>query len=503
MRRLFYLVCLVLIAVNLYFSAYLVLHNDLRISNDIGRDFLLLREISEKKIILIGPRSNANGLFHGPLWSYVNYPIFALSDGNPMATGWFWVGLTAALVGSGWWVARKLFGPVAAAAYAVLLSMKMVGPTGEMFHSFAPIFVMPIFLYTVLFYLKTKQPRYLVFHLVAAAVMTQFNIGVGVPFLLLTGLLLTFFIIRQKLWLHLLVFAILPVLFANFIFFDLRHDFQLIKAAVAFSADQKHIKTYEHWLEDRLYWGTNLQLTDGAYPNPNLEKVFFAVTLLGTILLLRRRHPQRPFYLLVCFYFFGYVFLTFFNKGIILVHFTFLLIPLTTLWFVSFLETKWAKIFLPLFFLSIMVNLFALKTNITNLDQRFIGKFRDSWLALSAPAKAVVTREQGQEFGYFPFSPDAFAYQLRYALLYNFESTHAKSFEYVKKPTTYVIAAPPPENDPYMTHVWWRKNSVAITAEPTFSQTFPGGYVIEEFALTPEEMAAPHDKNIELGLHFR
>ena len=54
MRQLFFLLCGLLIAVNLYFSAYLPLHNDLRLSNDIGRDFLLLREIDEKKIIKYG-----------------------------------------------------------------------------------------------------------------------------------------------------------------------------------------------------------------------------------------------------------------------------------------------------------------------------------------------------------------------------------------------------------------------------------------------------------------
>ena len=108
-----------------------------------------------------------------------------------------------------------------------------------------------------------------------------------------------------------------------------------------------------------------------------------------------------------------------------------------------------------------------------------------------------------QEFGYFVFSPDSYAYQQRYAMIYSFKSLHAKAFEYVKKPTTYVIASPPPTNDPYMTHVWWRINEVKISSPPVLTKKFPGGYTIEKFNLSPQEQKVPFDPTIQLGISFR
>jgi len=60
-------------------------------------------------------------------------------------------------------------------------------------------------------------------------------------------------------------------------------------------------------------------------------------------------------------------------------------------------------------------------------------------------AQEVIKLQDGKEFGYFVYAPDAFAYQPRYAMIYNFKVAKAHAFEYTKKATTYVIAAPPPK----------------------------------------------------------
>ena len=77
------------------------------------------------------------------------------------------------------------------------------------------------------------------------------------------------------------------------------------------------------------------------------------------------------------------------------------------------------------------------------------------------------------------------------------------AFEYIKKPTTYVIAAPPPADNPYMTTLWWIRNEAKISNESAKTEKFPSGFTIEKFNLTPEEQKIQHDKNIELGIHFR
>ena len=82
-----------LVLANLFLAAWHFLHQDLVFSADIARDFSLFREIDRKKIILIGPRSSVSGLFHGPLWLYLNYPAYLIGQGNPVVVGWLQIAL--------------------------------------------------------------------------------------------------------------------------------------------------------------------------------------------------------------------------------------------------------------------------------------------------------------------------------------------------------------------------------------------------------------------------
>ena len=94
---------------NLFLSSWLAINGDLLFQTDLARDFLLLREIEERKFVLIGPRAGAAGLFHGPLWMYINYPIYFLFNGNPVANAWFWIVILALFYVSSFLIAKKLF----------------------------------------------------------------------------------------------------------------------------------------------------------------------------------------------------------------------------------------------------------------------------------------------------------------------------------------------------------------------------------------------------------
>lgn len=194
---------------------------------------------------------------------------------------------------------------------------------------------------------------------------------------------------------------------------------------------------------------------------------------------------------------------SFFNKGILLFHYVYLLIPLTVLWLVSFLKGKYRLIFLPIIIFFYLSGLES-SSSYVNTRQKYSQTYNyNSWKALGKVASDVITRQKGEEFGYFVFAPDAFAYQPRYAMLYNFKKVKAKAFEYTKKPTTYIIAAPPPANDIYMDYVWWSKVPVGISSEPSEIKKFPSGFTIVKYNLSLEEQKIPHDKSIELGIHFR
>jgi len=82
----------------------------------------------------------------------------------------------------------------------------------------------------------------------------------------------------------------------------------------------------------------------------------------------------------------------------------------------------------------------------------FNGKIPDSFVSLKIVAQQIINEQKGKDFGYYVYSPDAYAYQQRYAMMYMFASTHTNAQEYAKKPITYIISSPHPANVPYVDH---------------------------------------------------
>lgn len=501
MKLLLYLVLLLLTLFNIYLSSSFVRHGEVNFFSDVARDFLLLQEMDQKKIVLIGPRSSTNGLFHGPLWTYINYPAYVLGDGNPVVVAWFWVFLEFIFLITSFYMVRKLFGTFPAFVFIALISVKMIPHMNGIFHSEAAVFFTPMFFWAICMYIKSKKNLYLVLHLLALAILIQLQIGVGIQFLMLSTTLIIWFIYKHKLWRHLLTFSLIPIFLSNFIIFDLRNNLRMAKAIFSTGGSLHFFITLSSWLENRINNTISLQLFNNN-PNSTFAYITFILVIITTILLIKNKNKYRHIYLLFIFYYFGYMFLSFFNKGVLLFHYVYLLVPLTTLWLVSFLASRYKVFFLPVIGIIFYLSFIPATSYVASAESR-MGNDYNSWRSLSAVAKEVIDMQKNKEFGYFVFAPDALAYQPRYAMIYNFKKVRTKAFEYTKKPVTYVIAAPPPANDPYMTHVWWRKVQVKISSEPVETKKFLSGFTIEKFNLSPEEQRIPHVKAIELGIHFR
>lgn len=59
-----------------------------------GRDFLVIRDIVvHHKLTLIGSKTDADGIFHGPIYYYLSAIPFAASSGDPVAVLIFFIGL--------------------------------------------------------------------------------------------------------------------------------------------------------------------------------------------------------------------------------------------------------------------------------------------------------------------------------------------------------------------------------------------------------------------------
>lgn len=126
MNKLIKISCLVGIALSLLGCSWYVLHNDIFFYTDIARDFFLFQEIATKKFVLLGPKSSTTGLFHGPLWMYLNFPAFFLGRGNPVVVGWFWILLIAGFLLSSFVIAKKLFNDSIAYIYTLLLAISLI-----------------------------------------------------------------------------------------------------------------------------------------------------------------------------------------------------------------------------------------------------------------------------------------------------------------------------------------------------------------------------------------
>ncbi len=430
----------------------------------------------------------------------MNYPAYLIGGGNPVIVAWFWVLVGLFMFVTSFFMARKLFGVFPAIVYVSIIAAKLVPKSSEIFEPMAIYFVMPFFLYMIIQYVKTKKLSFLVGHLIALSIFIHLSIGIGLQFLILSTAIISFVIIRSRKWKHLLSFIVLPVSLINLIVFDIKYGFGMTKALFSTGGATKFFVTIPEWIDDRMRHMVSLELLNNT---TFLWLPIFVLVMFFTFLSIKNDKKQRPIYILFLIYYFGYLALSFFNKGLLLTHYMFLLIPLTSLWVVSFLKGKYKVIFIPILATIFLLNLQYAIGFTNSLKTSYIGRAQDSWVGLLNVAKNISSSQEGKEFGYYVFAPDSYAYQPRYAMIYGFKKYGAKSFEYEKLDTTLVIAQAPPKNDKYKDYKWWVKVPVGIVKDPVGKTSFPNGYTVLKYNLTENEKRVEHDKAIELGIHFR
>ena len=113
---------LILTGINIFLSSWSVLYGDINFVSDIARDMFLLKEIEQKIVVLIGPRASGY-MFHGPLWSYINYPGYVIGNGNPVAVGWYWIFLIILFLVGGFTIAKRLFNKDTALLIVLMTSL--------------------------------------------------------------------------------------------------------------------------------------------------------------------------------------------------------------------------------------------------------------------------------------------------------------------------------------------------------------------------------------------
>lgn len=484
----------------IYLSSMYVMHGEVHLSNDIGRYFLLLRELDEKKIVLIGPRTNVQGAFHGVLWTYLNYPAYLLGGGDPVTVAWFWVGLGIIYLITSYLIFEKLFGRMTALLGTAALSPTVALLSNSLFGQLMNFYLMPFFIYTIFRYKEKKRITYLVLHLLILGCVVQFNIGSGALMTFLSITLLLVFILKNKLYTHLPFLLVLPVMLINFVLFDIRHDFTMTKALMGLGRKSEFIIPINEWITNRI----NHMISFENYSNLSIFIILtiFIIVILLTIITIHN-NKKNSLIAIIIFYYFGYLLLSFFNKGIILIDHIVHLTPIAIMWML-YLKNSTNKYTITAFLLlSIYINFNSVKGLANLRGQELNGTSPDSWISLKEVGNEVITSGKNKTFGFYVYSPDSFAYQQRYAMLYLFNKAGVEALEYSKQKSTFIIIAPPPADNPYMTHQWWIKNKVRINSPPIRVKMFTSGYKIEEYNLSNKERTIPHVTDIELGIHFR
>ncbi|MFA9289232.1 MAG: glycosyltransferase family 39 protein [Weeksellaceae bacterium] len=218
---------LLLLTINVAFAALYVLQNTITFHTDIARDFLLLEDMFyNKNISLIGPRSGGiPGVFHGPLWIYLNLPAYIIGKGDPVIVGWFWVLLFVASIILVYWVGKKLWNKEVGIMSALLVSVTTLSDIHNLFNPYGAVITFPLFLYFIGKYLETKKILQLVLALFTLGIIIQFQMAFGGPILILMiGYLIYDSIIKKNIK-PLLALAVLIIPLSSFIVFELRNNF--------------------------------------------------------------------------------------------------------------------------------------------------------------------------------------------------------------------------------------------------------------------------------------
>lgn len=225
---------------------------------DEGRDVLVVKGILEGNLTLLGPRASAGDFFTGPIYYYMMAPFLWLSHFDPVGPA-----IMVALFGVATvylvYYAGKLFfnaraGLIAAALYAVS-PLVVVYSRSSWNPNVVPFFslLIVILLYKALTQKNTWRYFFAIGILLGIAVQLHY-ISLFLGAAVAVSLLLTHIIQHQKkqiivlLKRYLQIFGGFLVGFSPFLAFEVRHNFQNLKAISAFilgSNTEKGYATYD------------------------------------------------------------------------------------------------------------------------------------------------------------------------------------------------------------------------------------------------------------------
>jgi hypothetical protein len=251
-------VCLL---VSLLLSARMFFSGDMMFLYDQVREMILVRDmVLDHKPILISTRSGIGGVFHGPLWLYTLVPFFILGGGNPFSFAVAYVLLTLVTVIVGYWLFTKLYNAQIGLLMAFFLAITpRIWENVKAAHGLMviPLFYIVIFYFLILFLRGNK--KMFIFATFFSGLTLQFETASSIlllallPVVYIGNTIPSSFHKKQKLSLVLkehsriilLSIGAFIISIANFILFDIRHNFLMGKALLHYiTTHGEHAKGY-------------------------------------------------------------------------------------------------------------------------------------------------------------------------------------------------------------------------------------------------------------------
>lgn len=463
---------------------------DLYMHTDIARDFLLIRDVVENKnLTLIGPRSGGiEGVFHGPLWLYLNLPMYVLSGGNPVVSLYFWFGLVVIAM----WVylvrLKKYFSReiafTASMIYGVFLARLF-------FNSFNPIgaaYILPLFVFDFYDFWVEKKVRSGMWAFFWLGLIFQFQMAVALPLLIVSLILLISLIVKTKRFV--LLFTIWPLCIglSTFVVFDIRNDWLQLKSVIRYLGGGQGRQLD---LGQRL-----VSFVDSiSFPFVGQDLVWLKLVVVVVFgwSIVKAVLKGNKFIRLFTVFWLGFWILTIGFLGMMQSYYFMAFIP-----FVG-LSIAWAKKEMGVVVL-VLVWIASLGT-MRDFCLNFERREPTSWQASSKMMKKIHDETDG-EYGIFLFHPDQYAYSLKYPFYFvNKEDSKGKLYE--KKLVTYVVVYPKESDNPYISYDDWKENKARISKQPDVVEVMENGIKIEKYDFDETEIKIESDPNIDLGIFFR
>lgn len=483
-----------------------VLQGSIRFDADISRDFLLLDELQTKKYMLIGPRaSGIPGVFHGPLWIYLNFPAYLLGGGNPVIVGLGWSALIGFFLLSSYYLLKNIINKKTALIFTLLISGVLIPWHHQLLNPFGAFMLMPSLVFLLTKFKKQSSNQIFALILLTLGAMIQFQMAVGGPISILVFFWLAKQIHHKKNYSKILLLPIFFIPLLTFIIFELRHDFSQLRSVITFVAGKSGAQYTS--IFRRLIQRITLISQDSI---SLFYKPLHYLNIIGLTAIAFQKYKnifklkknQSGIFNISFYLFLGYFFISLFFNGILLVYYWFPLTPLAILMIsqiLSNIQRKYLLLVLPI----LLISQIGYGIYYMNTANKAIGLNEDDWLFQKNMVEKLFEGEES-EFGYFIYTPDVFAYESKAAMTYAIKRHPEKNvIRYKKQPVTYLIVSPADRIRPEVNPDAWKDSRLHLMATPSATYYFPDGYTVEKHYLSRELINVAPDSTIDDWLHFR